>query len=405
MPVPSLAAGRRGRPYWHVVIALCGGGWVFLYANRTILSPVLGSLGAEWTLNEAQLGLISSVFFLAYTAMQIPTGFLADRFGKKGLLVSGFILFGVATGLSGLAPDYASFLLLGALAGFGQGTYYATQFAISSAAIPRTNRGLGTAIINSGQAVGISLGLVLAGFTTFQLGWGWRVPFYIMAIPTIAFGILSAVYLREPSVRGHASRTTGAPASNLPVRAALSPQLLGVYFINFTSLYGFFLILTWLPYYLEFERNFPAAATGVISSLVPWAAIPGALLISHLSDRTGQRVTLVRWLLPMAALSVFGIAYVGGTWSLLAVLILYGLVGKLAIDPLLVALVSEMAPAERLATALGFLNFAGMASSVLAPYVTGYLTTVFGNMELALYLAAGVLLSGFAVSLWLRPRE
>ena len=80
-------------------------------------------------------------------------------------------------------------------------------------------------------------------------------------------------------------------------------------------------------------------------------------------------------------------------------LILYGFVGKLALDPLLVALVSDLAPAERLATAMAFLNFAGMASSVLAPYITGHLTTTFGNMELAFYLSAVVLLVGFGVSL------
>lgn len=417
-------------PYWVVVVALCFLGWVFLYADRTILSPVLGAIGSEWNLDEARLGLISSVFFLTYTAVQIPTGILADKFGKKGLLVGGFILFGLATGLSGLAPTYGSFLLFGALAGLGQGTYYATQYALSSEAIPRSRRGLGSAIINSGMAVGISLGLILASFTTFRLEWGWRAPFLTMAVPTIGVALLFAVWMREkadteenpgeglPSegvpgartevlkeaVPGPTGRTvptvpTVPALSTVPIRAALTPRLIGLYFVNFTSLYGFFLILTWLPYYLEFERGFPASATGLISSLVPWASIPGALLMSYISDRTGRRMNLIRLLLPLAAVSTFGIVYVQEAVPLYAVLILYGFVGKLAIDPLLVALVSDIAPAARLATAMAFLNFSGMASSVLAPYITGYLTTIFGNMELAFYLSAAVLLVGFGVSL------
>jgi MFS family permease len=59
-----------------------------MYADRTILSPVLGDIESEFGLSGAQLGLINSVFFLTYALMQIPSGALADRIGKKVVLVS-----------------------------------------------------------------------------------------------------------------------------------------------------------------------------------------------------------------------------------------------------------------------------------------------------------------------------
>lgn len=400
-------------PYWVVVVVLSFLGWVFLYSGRTILSPVLGAIGAEWRLDKAQLGLISSVFFFAYTAMQIPTGLLADRFGRKGLLVAGFLLFGMATGLSGMAPSYGVFLALGALAGLGQGTYYPTQYALSSAVIPRSRRALGSAVINSGMAVGISLGLLVSSFTTFRLEWGWRAPFLVMAVPIVLAALLFARYVHEQPAApgeqqgaggraGYKAREPQAPS----LQAVLSRRLLGLYAVNFTSLYGFFVILTWLPYYLEVERGFPAEATGVISSLVPWASIPGALLVSAISDRTGRRLHLVRALLVLAALSIAGIAYSQSRVVLFACLILYGLVGKLAVDPLVVALTSDWAPRERMATAMAFLNFAGMASSVLAPYVTGYLAALTGRMDLAFFIAGLLLLAGFGIAVALpdRPR-
>lgn len=419
---------REARPpYWIVVVALCFLGWVFLYSGRTILSPVLGAIGAEWRLDEAQLGLISSVFFLAYTAMQIPTGLLADRFGRKGLLVAGFLLFGVATGLSGLAPSYGVFLVTGALAGLGQGTYYSTQYALSSAVIPPEQRALGSAVINSGMAVGISLGLLVSSFTTFRLGWGWRAPFLVMAGPIILAAVLfarfvhegKAVHVQGESVQDDGTHPAGtredrrvgaavaisqksAPA--LPLQFVLTRRLLGLYAVNFTSLYGFFVILTWLPYYLEVVRGFPVETTGFISSLVPWASIPGALLVSAISDRTGRRLHLVRALLVLAALSIMGIVYAKSRLVLFACLILYGLVGKLAMDPLVVALTSEWAPAGRMATAMAFLNFAGMASSVLAPYVTGYLTSATGRMDLAFFIAGTLLLAGFGIALAMPDR-
>lgn len=409
-----MSSDRRAArlPYWMVVVALCFLGWVFLYSGRTILSPVLGAIGTEWGLDEAQLGLISSVFFLAYTAMQIPTGLLADRFGRKGLLVAGFLLFGVATGLSGLAPSYGMFLVTGALAGLGQGTYYPTQYALSSAVIPPERRAVGSAVINSGMAVGISLGLLVSSYTTFSLGWGWRAPFLVMAGPIVLAALLFARVVHEGKggqAKGGQSKPQpaagGANATaDIPLQLVLTRRLLGLYALNFTSLYGFFVILTWLPYYLEVVRGFPVETTGVISSLVPWASIPGALLVSAMSDRTGRRLHLVRVLLVLAALSIMGIVYAKSRWVLFACLILYGLVGKLAIDPLVVALTAEWAPAGRMATAMAFLNFAGMASSVLAPYVTGYLTSATGRMDLAFFIAGALLLAGFGIALAMPER-
>jgi len=71
-------------------------GWVFMYADRNILAPVMGTIGEEWGLSITDLGLMNTVFFLSYAMMQVPTGFLADRFGRVKVLVIGYIAFGVA---------------------------------------------------------------------------------------------------------------------------------------------------------------------------------------------------------------------------------------------------------------------------------------------------------------------
>ncbi|HKS71174.1 MAG TPA: MFS transporter, partial [Ktedonobacterales bacterium] len=187
----------RSSRYWQTLLVAFLLGWVFMYADRTVLSPVLASIGGEWRLNRGQLGLISSIFFFTYAALQIPTGLLADRFGRKLLLVPGYVLFGVATLLSALAPNYGVFLLLAACAGLGEGTYYPTQFSLSSEALPARIRGLGSAIINSGQAFGISLGLILSGFVAFNLGKGWHTSFAVMGIGTLLVAGVLALLVRE----------------------------------------------------------------------------------------------------------------------------------------------------------------------------------------------------------------
>ncbi len=387
---------RRRPQYWHAILGVFFLGWIFMYADRTVLSPVLPSIGAEWGLNRGQLGLISSLFFLAYAVLQIPVGILADRYGRKTLLVPGYLLFGATTVLSALAPGYGVFLLLAVLTGTGESTYYATQFSLSSEVIPARFRGMGSAIINSGQAFGISLGLVLSAFVAFDLHAGWRASFAVLGALTVLAGLVIALVVRErPPVQAHEAEAASLTASmsQEPVRL-LSRDLVLTYIVGFCSLYGFFVILTWLPYYLQESRHVAAGTTGIVSSLVPWASIPGALAVSYLSDRVGHRRRLVLVMMPVAAVALFFIPFSQSQAELFWALILYGLVGKLALDPILVAYVADRVPKHAYSRAYAILNFAGMSSSIAAPYITGFLADRLGSLISGFYLATALLLAG-----------
>lgn len=410
--------------YWHVILTVFFLGWVFMYADRTVLSPVLSTIGDEWRLSPQQLGLISSLFFLTYAALQLPTGWLADRFGRKMLLVPGYLLFGVTTVLSAFAPSYGVFLLLAALTGLGEGTYYPTQFSLSSEVIPRRFRGLGSAIINCGQAFGISLGFIASGFVAFTLNAGWRAPFAVLGVATILAGLLIALLIREhpadlpkppnpsastaslpslpddpaPITPRIAAESTTAPTAHT-ARPETKPSLLSrdlvlAYIAGFCSLYGFFVILTWLPYYLHTARHELPSQTGIVSSLVPWASVPGALLISFLSDRTRRRRMFALVMMPIAALAILFIPVAQSTTALFGALVLYGLIGKLALDPILVAYVADRIPTTAYSRAYAVLNFSGMLSSILAPYITGYLAGRFGSLNTGFYLATALLFLG-----------
>src|SRR5699024_12348091 len=62
-----------------------------------------------------------------------------------------------------------------------------------------------------------------------------------------------------------------------------------LFIIIFCSIYGFFVILTWLPYYLETARGISGTSVAFVSSLVPWASIPGMLLFGWISDKIGKQ--------------------------------------------------------------------------------------------------------------------
>lgn len=386
--------------YWWKVVALCFVGWILMYGDRTILNPVQTQIAAQYHINNTQLGLANSIFFLAYALTQIPFGMLGDKFGRRLVIMAGFLVFGIMTGMTGLATTFGIFLMFRVVAGAGQGTYYGPQYALSTEAIPTKDLTLGTAIINSGMAFGTSGGYLLSSKLVLENGMSWKVPFFIMAIPTVIVGVLFMVLLKErvirPEDKAKVDQSNDEKANEHVSVGSLfkNKNLLLAFILCFCSIYANFVIITWLPQFLQVERGFEGTSVGFISSLVPWASIPGAIIFARIYDKTKKTKQLIWLLVPISLLSVFGIAFIENRTLLIIVLILYGLTGKLAIDPILVAFVSKNSPRSSLSTALSAYNFIGMSGSILAPYVTGWISDSFGSMKIGFYLAAFLLLIG-----------
>lgn len=395
---PAVTVGKN---YWIKVVALFFFGWILMYATRTIFNPIMGVIGKNFGLSNTQLGLANSIFFLTYAIFQVPFGVIGDKIGRKVVITIGFLIMGVMTYFSGLATTFAMFLIIRALAGLGQGAYYGPQYALSTEAIPEDKLTLGTAIINSGMAFGTSGGYLLSSTMVLQNGAHWSKPFFVMAIPTIILAILFFTLLKEkiarPGDKPQAAQEKAEPEHKVSFKSIISNKnLLAAFVLCFTSIYANFVIITWLPSFLISERGFVGSSVGFISSLVPWASIPGALIFARIADKFGSTKKLVYLLVPLSILSVFSIAFVTNRAILIAVLILYGLTGKLAIDPIIVAYVTKNAPKGSLSTTLSAYNFIGMSGSILAPYITGFLADSLGSMKVGFYLACILLVIGLA---------
>lgn len=133
----AVAPHKRGIPAWWVTIFLFWLGWIFMYADRTVLNPVMGELEKEFGLSGTQLGLMNSVFYFSYALLQVPAGILGDKIGKKKVLIPGFLLFGAFTAVTGWAKSWSTLLFARVVTGAGEGTYYGPQYGLSSEKSPK----------------------------------------------------------------------------------------------------------------------------------------------------------------------------------------------------------------------------------------------------------------------------
>ena len=388
--------------YWLKLVIIFFLGWIVIYAGRSVLSPLVGELQTQFGLTKAATGGIMSLFFLAYTLFQIPSGILGDKIGRKRVLVTGFSLYAIFIAAIYFVPSFTIFLILWMLTGAAQGCYYGPQYALSSEAIPKKWITLGSAIIGSGMSFGIAMGYYLSSVMISVFNTSWKIPFVMVAMPIVIVTVLMIVFIKDKSKFSVASQTSEKTNFSQLFK---NRNLVLAYITIFCSIYGFFVIITWLPNYLEVERGMNKIEASQIASIVPWISIIGTLLCSYVSDKLGRRKPVVLFMMPLSLIAIFSIVYCDSYAVLVAVLILYGFIGKISLNPVLIALVADNAPKASLSTAFGLYNFFGMAASICAPYFTGLIADKTGSLNSGFYLAAVITLVGITAMLFVKEAK
>lgn len=400
-----------GKNYWKTIVFTFCLGWVVIWVYRSMLSPVYteiqGTIGEQ---TNAAMGLISSCYFFGYTALQIPSGWLVDHFGQKRVLIPGFLIFAAGAAFIATATSLMSIYVGSVLAGMGCGCYYGAAFSLTAEHVPADKKGVGTAIVNSGSAVGMILGMTGSSFIVKQLGLPWQTMVLISAALIALMVVWYALMLKDNMAEKRALRGNGAeekPAAAsakedkaVAVSSGNKPKLFSIRFIAcyalyFCTCYAYYMIVTWLPNFLETERGITGGLIGIIVSMISVTAIPGALFFSRVSDKRRDQKNKIILFLEISAFVLVAVSMLAPNAAVLAVvLLLYGLLGKLAVDPVLISYMSDQADPKNVATTLGVFNFFGMASSVIAPALTGGIIDVTGSGEIGFYMGAVLLLVG-----------
>ncbi|HHQ6549264.1 TPA: MFS transporter [Serratia fonticola] len=390
--------------YWKKIVVVLCLGWAVIWIYRTVLTPIFPEIQATiGSHSNAEMGLIASFYFFAYTGMQIPAGILVDKFGKKVVLIPGFCLFIIATLLIGNATSLTMIYAGSLLAGMGCGSYYGSAYSLSSENIPLERRGLATAIINSGSALGMAIGLIASSLLVKSMGMDWQIMLFIITGLLVVMTVVFFLVIKGGSYTASLAASPAASAATTveeteEASGLFSLRMISAYVMYFATCYGYYMIVTWLPSFLQQERGFEGVAIGFSAALVAFASVPGALFFSRMSDRfRAKKVQLIIFLQICAAVTLVCTVISPDSTTLLVSLILYGLLGKLAVDPIMISFVADNAPKKGYGTSFGVFNFFGMSSSVIAPFLTGVISDSTGSKVMGFYISAAILLIGTVI--------
>ena len=170
-------------PMLRKVFFITGIAWMFDAMNQGMVSGVMAAIGEDWALTTGQLGLLGSIGMLGMALGATLSGIAADRVGRKTLIVSNLVIFGVASGLAGFSVNYPMLLVLRFLTGFGLGGEGPVAFAFISEYTPTKIRGRNGVLLESFWAWGWIIAALVAYFLIPV--YGWRVAFWIGALPAL----------------------------------------------------------------------------------------------------------------------------------------------------------------------------------------------------------------------------
>ncbi len=163
---------------------------------------------------------------------------------------------------------------------------------------------------------------------------------------------------------------------------------------HFLTMYGFYLMLTWLPYYLETVRGLVGSLPALIPVGMALAMAPATVVGGIVAGKHQDKTAVSQVAIPLSAIAILAVPMARSTAVLALVVALYGATGKLVIDPGLVSTIADNAAPERRATTLAVFNFAGSIAMATAPAITGFVAQATGSFNVSFYLAGAFNLLG-----------
>ena len=353
------------------------------------LGIALPEVRRAFQLSEVEAGSLFSVMMVVAAITSSIAGRLADKFGRKRVLITGLSLLALGFGCAGMSEHRMAFFFCLAVTGVGYGFTPPSLYAIMSDLLPN-RRGLGASLVSVTYGSGGAIGAVLASGIT--AAFGWRAAFVTVGVIAAADMLLQLFLIRNiPSKQSSAHSGSFKDALTLPILIlALAECIGGSVFWSSAA---------WTPTLLRTAKNLTLEQTGWIMGTLSIANMLGSFTLGFLSDKFGRKRVITLSAFP-AAVAAFIVFYWldSPVWIALGIVVFGTL--KASVPALVVALAQEAAPPGNAGSAAGVIMSLHYTAGVIAPLIAAHILSATGDIVLAMIWAtsAPLVLFGCLIS-------
>ena len=369
--------------------------------DTTAIGYVAPALAKEWNLGKGALGPVFSAGLFGLMIGALLFGPLADRIGRKKIIIFSTLAFGIGTLITSLVNDVNTLLAIRFLTGLGLGGAMPNTIALTSEFSPHRRRATMVMVMFVGFSIGAALGGLLAAALIPQFGWrsvfvvggaaplvlapllAWRLPESVRFLALtgradarvaellafvnakVAFSAGTRFVVDEPALKG------------IPVRhlfsggRTLATLLLWVVF--FMSLLDIYFLSNWLPTVLN-DLGASISQAAIIGSMLQVGGVVGTFALGSIIDRFSFRALALVYFIAMFAVGAIG--QVGHSAVLVTIAIFIAgfciVGGQIAAN----ALAAGYYPTSVRATGVGWALGVGRAGSIVGPLVGGVLLSL-----------------------------
>jgi len=357
--------------------------------------PISKLVSEDLQLSFTQSGLVTSVFPLAYAMMQVPGGYLADRFGGGRALLVSLVLLSFSPLIFVLGNTFTLVLISRVFAGVACGVIFPSSIRVLSSWFREEELDFAMSVFGSGM--GIAQIVAAAFLPLLIIGVNWKPPLIFTAV----FALVVAMLAIAPAIW---SSSVKSPSKvKVDVRGLFTRNMFALMFPNFAALAVVLGVFAWTPIFLTSTLHLSDTYAGEVLSFIGVTNIFGCYAGAYLSRRLGKRAAIA---ISMALLAVFSVMLGFSNSGLTAVIWISGVgfAGTLyfAADFALIPYASTQGVSVAGLT-FGVFNTFSNVGGFISPILLGVVLDYTGNFALGFATLGSFALLGLLGAVILRP--
>ncbi|MEO5598654.1 MAG: MFS transporter [Novosphingobium sp.] len=400
----SSTIGRDHDPaYEFKAVMLLALGFGLVGVDRWVIAPLAPAIMQDLGIAPQQMNNLIAILGITWGLASVTMGNLADRLGRRRVLIPAILIFSLASGLSGLASGFTSLLIIRAAMGGAEGAFCPASFAATADAARPDRIGFAQGFQQSMFALfGLGFGPIIA---TFLLeSYGWRSAFLLVAVPGLVIGLGLWLVIREPVSERKATPGESAPAGGLGValREVIAQHNVRVGMLALMcAMCGIFVLSANVPIYLSEYMKLSPINMGLVTSAIGFGGFLGLWTLPSLSDIVGRRTMGIIGFLGSAG-SLWCFIQTGAEMGYLFASLFSSSAFAFGLFSLLTGpIAAEGAPSGMISTTAGLIGGVGeILGGGMALVIAGAMIASFGIASM-LYLALGGFALGAVVMLFL----
>jgi len=275
-------------------------GWLSVFSTLIAFFQLSLLYRVDLGLDDHGVSAVKSATLAATGAGGLLFGMLADRVGRRSIMMVSILVYAVGALVAAFAQTGGHMTAAAALAGLGIGGQWAAGQTLLGETVPPRLRGRFGALAQTGAPIGLALATVVATLLAPRLG--WRGGFGLFALPALLVPWLPRFLPESDLWRAH--RAAVGPRTELGIGDLLASGVRGAFALAFVltlfNMANYWLTFSWLPEYLGRHWGLTIQKTGTWTLVFVAGSLIGYLLFGVCSDRWGRRLSFTLFSLVMA---------------------------------------------------------------------------------------------------------